>query len=798
MTKRDTLSEPRSRTELIAAFEAARSTGVFATPDNPVPAAPEAVDKSAGTKDPDAAPPATDPDAEVTDGAKALLDSIEKLKAEQTADPDNATDPNDADVSKLINQLDTIATQLVQAQAKDVTAENPPAVGDSPDPTMNPTDKTPATNKTSTTSEPFADSDAVDPTDAVGNVDPDVVCATPGCGHKASLHADDGTGNNTGACSTPGCDCQQMTFMSNANNPGVQGDEADDDAAAGGADQPAGPVSASTKGAYFGFLEDLFDPEMAPIMLPPEGLLQPPAQPVDLPEIQPANSALNARPVIPGSDVMGKPFLIPVGIIEGQATDDGRSVAVDSTEWLSMPLPLMGQDTSTHDPTGMDQNDPAVLCGRIDSVVRTAGENGTQIISAKGFFLPDADGQKFEAKVEAMGSIGVSADLKVFDQITMPGAMDDMGFPDEMVPMIDVVTKGELAGFTIVVPSPAFPQCYIQIDDGTTDKAPIPVQTPDQEPVAASYGIHFMQMVRDGEDRAKCLPCGDSDVVVEAESIVAGASPVDVPMRPPKAWFDNPGFYLGDDRMVEIFTGRGEKRLGGQFACPLTITDEGQVFGHIAPWGVCHTGYKGKCVTAPHSNMNYSQFMRAGQQLITAEGERVRVGPLTFATGHADLNGNLSARDVISHYDNTGTVWADVVAGEDEFGIWVAGAIRPNLNQLQLRQVMAASPSGDWREVEDGLELMAVLQVNQPGFPIALVSDGQVRAVVAAGAMTMRLAREAEEFLADVRSEQMSFADREIRRIVYASSSKRLDAFAQMLYDESIEKLDRQLASLAL
>jgi hypothetical protein len=375
----------------------------------------------------------------------------------------------------------------------------------------------------------------------------------------------------------------------------------------------------------------------------------------------------------------------------------------------------------------------------------------------------------------------------------MPTEMDDYGFPVDTVDPTMVVTKGELAGFTIVVPSPAFPQCYIQIDDGTSH-APIPVQTPDQEPapVTASYSIHFITNKRPDDDgRAACAPCTEGmDIVASANAVIAAVDAVEVPVRPPKSWFENPAFTRGDDRLVEIFTGRGEQRLGGTFACPLTITDEGQVFGHIAPWGVCHTGYKGKCVTAPHSNMNYSQFMRAGQQLITAEGERIRVGPLTFATGHADLNGKLSARDVISHYDNTGTVWADVVAGEDEFGIWVAGALRPNLNQLQLRQIMAASPSGDWREVENGLELMAVLQVNQPGFPIALVSDGQVRAVVAAGAMTMRLAREAEEFLGDVRIEQMSFAEREIRRIVYASSSARLDAFQAMLYEESIAKLD--------
>src|SRR2546422_2197053 len=38
-----------------------------------------------------------------------------------------------------------------------------------------------------------------------------------------------------------------------------------------------------------------------------------------------------------------------------------------------------------------------------------------------------------------------------------------------------------------------------------------------------------------------------------------------------------------------------------QFACPLTVTEDGRVFGHLAPWGVCHTGKPNQCITAPHS-----------------------------------------------------------------------------------------------------------------------------------------------------------------------------------------------------
>ena len=48
---------------------------------------------------------------------------------------------------------------------------------------------------------------------------------------------------------------------------------------------------------------------------------------------------------------------------------------------------------------------------------------------------------------------------------------------------------------------------------------------------------------------------------------------------PPMSWFEDPH--------LEKLT-------------PLTITEDGQVFGHAAGWGVCHIGMD-KCVMAPKS-----------------------------------------------------------------------------------------------------------------------------------------------------------------------------------------------------
>lgn len=176
------------------------------------------------------------------------------------------------------------------------------------------------------------------------------------------------------------------------------------------------------------------------------------------------------------------------------------------------------------------------------------------------------------------------------------------------------------------------------------------------------------------------------------------------PVTPPSAWFEDPKFTE---------------------PTPLTFTKDGRVYGHVAIWNTCHTGFPGACVTPPKSITNYAYF-RTGI-LTTADGNDVPVGHLTMATGHAGPN--MSASAAMAHYDNTGQVGADVSAGDDAFGIWVNGAIRSELSDEDIRALKSAPMSGDWRRIGGNLELMAVLAVNLPGFPVL-----RTKALVASGA----------------------------------------------------------------
>ena len=185
-----------------------------------------------------------------------------------------------------------------------------------------------------------------------------------------------------------------------------------------------------------------------------------------------------------------------------------------------------------------------------------------------------------------------------------------------------------------------------------------------------------------------------------------------VPDQPPREWFVKPTF---------------------DGPTPLTVTADGQVYGHAALWGTCHIGKPGQCLTPPKSRSGYAHFTTG--TVVCADGQQVAVGPITLGTGHAGLS--LAARPAAEHYDHTGAAVADVATGEDTFGIWFAGALRPNLEPGRVRELQASALSGDWRAVGGALELVALLAVNTPGFPIPRVttrfeSEHQM-ALVAAG-----------------------------------------------------------------
>ena len=277
-----------------------------------------------------------------------------------------------------------------------------------------------------------------------------------------------------------------------------------------------------------------------------------------------------------------------------------------------------------------------------------------------------------------------------------------------------------------IVPKPAFQECQIIIKD----------QMQAQEETVVPDGVYVDDV--DAVEASALVACG----------IVAGV----IPTTPPAAWFENPAL---------------------KEPTPLTVDDDGRVFGHIAAWHVDHIGMSFG-TKPPRSRSKYAYFHTGVVR--TEEGKDVPVGQLTLAGGHASLE--LSAQEAVRHYDDTASAIADVHAGEDAYGIWVAGALRPGTTPEQIRALRASAPSGDWRPIKGQLELVAVCQVNVPGFPIARarVASGAVMALVAAGATT--LARMKSDPVADLKARIAKLEEKENAPLVAAMETARAKVLA--------------------
>ena len=403
-------------------------------------------------------------------------------------------------------------------------------------------------------------------------------------------------------------------------------------------------------------------------------------------------------PVSAPADVPAAPSGRWEGVIarEGEMTGDGRLIEDGALRWDDLPIPLRVafKDVGGHD--------GAEVCGRIETVER---REGGDIYATGTFDLGSAVGAEAFRQVSEQMSNGVSIDT---DDVTFRiMAKADM-------PEADVADSGNAPD------GEADPEGRVKVaamsssDELTViESARLRAATLVAVPAFATARVY-------AAGQAPAKPAEKDETAEAKEKVEASAAPLSrdsltaaaIPTAPPEAWFKDPA-------------------LTGPTA--LVVEDDGRVYGHIAAWGTCHIGQIGKCVEPPTSPSNYAYF-RTGA-LRTAEGTSVAVGHLTMGTGHAGPRD--SANAAAEHYDNTGTVFADVAAGEDAYGIWVAGSLRPGISAEQVRVARSAPISGDWRTIRGSLELVGALAVNVPGFPVprpqGLLASGEVKSLQASG-----------------------------------------------------------------
>lgn len=282
------------------------------------------------------------------------------------------------------------------------------------------------------------------------------------------------------------------------------------------------------------------------------------------------------------------------------------------------------------------------------------------------------------------------------DKLTASGAIDGGAFGRDIARLID---NGMLTGISVDLGAIEVETDFLEVDEDGW-----PTDWLDRFTKWELMGATITPFPAFADARVKLdgdAPTGPQETV---DAVVASGGPA----QPPAEWFDNP---LLDE------------------PTPLTITDDGRVFGHIATWNTCHIGRQGGCVTPPRSG-DYSYFTTG--VIRCEEGCEIPVGVISVGGGHADIGADANA--AARHYDATSSVGAYVAAGEDDHGIWVAGAVRPGITDEELAELRGSAPSGDWRRLDGKLKLVAVLGVNVPGFPVprSRVASGEPEALVAA------------------------------------------------------------------
>lgn len=482
--------------------------------------------------------------------------------------------------------------------------------------------------------------------------------------------------------------------------------------------------------------------------------------------------------------------LAPEGVMSG----DRRMFSPNALTHRPLPLPLPWM------PDNQEGHNGAIPVARIDDIRRIPQPDGTNLIVGWGYFHAGTEAVDTATGQLANGIIrGVSVDL---DDTTMEWVNADGDVINDRDPLYDpedpayepnamVVTAGRISAATLCA-IPAFAEAWVQIGEPPAEWLNGWSLTPEQDAIDASEdpATAFRSTVQAAGEGRIPEDLGDYWVHGEGAAKIGWGTPGDFNRcRVQLAKYVRPdqlsglcanlhkralGKWPGQENAAAavdfskghaitpqaddcdecgaaalvasagaMLTDFSDPQLSG--VTPMTITDDGRIFGHLADWTTCHIGFKG-CRTAPHSNTNYSWFHTGLVKL--GDGTFVPVGQITVGTGHA--GNKLRAAAAIDHYDHTGTAVADICVGEDAHGIWYAGRMREDVTDKQLAELRAAAVSGDWRPHPRGLELVAALGVNVPGFPIprqaAHLVNNEVRSLVAAG--VVRQPREPESIAA--------------------------------------------------
>lgn len=372
-------------------------------------------------------------------------------------------------------------------------------------------------------------------------------------------------------------------------------------------------------------------------------------------------------------------------VVEGTPTGDGRQFADNALTWPdaqqsgSLELPLRWQRVGAHG----GYSDETVAVGRIDTIERRGNE-----LHATGVF--DLESEYGAEAARMMGTredpgflAGVSIDADNPDdpagteiEYVYPSECEDLDWDDWdaveetgascFIPELMIFHSGRIRAATLV-DIPAYVEARLYLDEE--------VEEEDDSSEAPVSGV-----------------------------LQASAHTIELPDIPPAAWFAEPTQHPA---------------IGA-----ITVTDEGQIFGYLARKGVAHRGYRDQRIEVPMGTVDYGVWMTRERIVEADDGTftKIDTGPITMNCGHAPATPKLRGKARTEHYDNSCSVVATVRVGENKHGVWIAGALLPDVSGEQVTRMMSCQLSGDWgpsRERHGGFtqELNGALLVPVPGFP---------------------------------------------------------------------------------
>lgn len=401
----------------------------------------------------------------------------------------------------------------------------------------------------------------------------------------------------------------------------------------------------------------------------------------------PQTLSLTLRPsgAVVAADPAGRIPVEGVLAVEGDPTGDGRMIEIGALRWEGvLPVPIL------FDRNDGDHDGPTI--GAVTDIERR--DNG--VIWGLGFLSASDDPETQQLVVRATelleeGAVGVS-----------------LRFDDEDV---EVRVKRSLIEEAAV-------------EEASVDAAEEELDDGEERIIVARYSADDVLYVFT-DARVRHLAIVDTAAFADGHIQVTGAvaaSAIVGDWAGRETWFHDPAF--GDPHADPRLRYDPDR---GVWSCPPTLIDDGRVYGHITPQGICLRGRPDRCVTPPDGNLE--GFMRG--RAPAAGG--LRTGVICVGGGHCGVG--VGAEEATRFYDNTGRAVADVRVGKDRYGIWFAGMARPGASQDDLYAFAASDVSGHWEYTRTGrMSLVGLPAVNVGGFPKGYLTYDEFRRGLAASA----------------------------------------------------------------